>query len=184
MKKTFEFTLILEGMEEITETLEDALYKAGCSDALLMSRNGAVFLDFAREARSMRDAVTSAIHDIERHVEGVKVAGIAQSPIVTQSMIAERLGVSREAVRLWIENRRGDGAFPAPVMTSGKNTSYWDWLDVLNWRKAQGAAPTAEQAEIASALTEISLALQLRRHADHVPQILQTLGKLASPFRC
>ena len=114
----------------------------------------------------------------------MKVAGIAQATFVTQSMIAERLEVSREAVRLWSENRRGDGAFPAPVMTSGKNTSYWDWLDVLKWREVQGAVPTDEQSEIASALTELSLALQLRRHADHVPQIMQILGKLASPFRC
>ena len=62
--KTYEFTLILEGAEEITDALEDALYEAGCSDAVLGLHNGAVFLDFFRQARTMRDAATSVINAV------------------------------------------------------------------------------------------------------------------------
>lgn len=168
MKKHFNFTLILESVSVILETLEDALYRAGCDDALLWTRNGSVYIDFTREANSMRDAVTSAIENIEGSPIGLRVGGIAPAPLVTQAMIAERLGVSREAVRLWIEGKRGKGMFPTPVTTSGKGTAYWDWVTILQWRKTEGDEVSPEEIESAETLFRISMALILSRHGKAV----------------
>jgi hypothetical protein len=67
-----EFTLILEGVE-VTDDVADALYEAGCDDALFGSSDGVVFLDFNREAPSLREAVLSAIADVEKAGVGAKV---------------------------------------------------------------------------------------------------------------
>ncbi|HEX8201340.1 MAG TPA: hypothetical protein VF590_12700 [Isosphaeraceae bacterium] len=67
------FSLIFSGPTELTQELEDPLYEAGCSDALLGIQNGEVFLDFHREAPSFRIALMSAIADVERAGVGLEL---------------------------------------------------------------------------------------------------------------
>lgn len=64
--KTYEFTLVLDTYQEDYEQLEDALFEAGCDDATLSSRNGIVYLNFAREAADLESAVISAIQQVEQ----------------------------------------------------------------------------------------------------------------------
>jgi hypothetical protein len=45
---------------------EDALFEAGCDDALVALVDGVMFLDFDREAPSMGDAIESAIMNVEQ----------------------------------------------------------------------------------------------------------------------
>ena len=59
------FTLVLRGVSEDTPMLEDALFEAGCDDALISYKNGEVFLTFDREALDLKTAVVSAIREIE-----------------------------------------------------------------------------------------------------------------------
>jgi hypothetical protein len=66
MSRVYEFTLKLAGVDELTVKLEDALFEAGCDDALLHSEGRAVFLDFGREAASLGDAIGSAVKDVEK----------------------------------------------------------------------------------------------------------------------
>ena len=63
--KLFQFTLVLRNVHEDTPNLEDSLYESGCDDALIHFRNGAVYLDFDREATSLEKAVISAIKDVQ-----------------------------------------------------------------------------------------------------------------------
>ncbi|HXH54888.1 MAG TPA: hypothetical protein VNK03_03990 [Gammaproteobacteria bacterium] len=65
MKKTYQFTLILKYVDENALELEDALYKAGCNDALISFRNRTVSLDFNREVETFKEAVISSIRDVE-----------------------------------------------------------------------------------------------------------------------
>src|SRR4051812_7500544 len=53
------FTLIYEGVDDLTDVFCNAISEAGCDDALLGMRNGLVFLDFGREAPSFREALLS-----------------------------------------------------------------------------------------------------------------------------
>jgi hypothetical protein len=61
---TFHFTVILEGLNDISEELTNRLFEAGCDDTLLRCCDGVVYLDFDRDATSLADAVGSAVRDI------------------------------------------------------------------------------------------------------------------------
>jgi hypothetical protein len=62
-QQEFQFTLHLL-VPELTDTILDALYCAGCDDALPGMSNGVVFLDFTRAADSYEGAVQSALNDV------------------------------------------------------------------------------------------------------------------------
>lgn len=62
--------------------------------------------------------------------------------LVAISDIADRLQVSREAVRLWVtgQRRKVDPPFPASrgTVSHGRNPmKVWAWPDVLDWLRAQ-----------------------------------------------
>lgn len=65
MSNSYQFTLILEGIDETTPGLEDSIFEAGCQDALINYKNGTVYLDFDREGESLENAIITAIKDIE-----------------------------------------------------------------------------------------------------------------------
>ncbi len=58
------FTLQVSGIDTTRPNYEDVLYEAGCDDALISVIDGAMFLDFEREAPSFAAAVASAQHDV------------------------------------------------------------------------------------------------------------------------
>ena len=70
---TFAFTLIIEGSDLQSAEVANALFEAGCDDALVGRSEGVQFLDFDREAESVDEAVRSAVADVES-VEGLMVA--------------------------------------------------------------------------------------------------------------
>ena len=61
----FTFTLSVEGRDLQAGEVVDALFDAGCEDALVGSSEGVQFLDFDREAGSLGEAVLSAVADVE-----------------------------------------------------------------------------------------------------------------------
>ena len=63
---TWEFTVMLAGVDEITPELAEALYEAGCDDGTVGSSCGIATVSFAREASSLEQAIRSAIADIQR----------------------------------------------------------------------------------------------------------------------
>ena len=75
------FTLILDGSDAQSETTVDALFEAGCDDALVGRAEGIQYVEFDREAARLDDAVLSAIADVER-VPGLTVARIADAGLV------------------------------------------------------------------------------------------------------
>ena len=60
-RKTYQFSLILSGVDIDTPNLEDSLFEAGCDDALINSSSRTVYLDFDRESESLESAIISAI---------------------------------------------------------------------------------------------------------------------------
>ncbi len=61
---TFHFTVILEGLDDISEELANRLFEAGCDDTLLRCCAGTVYLEFDRDAESLAEAIGSAVRDI------------------------------------------------------------------------------------------------------------------------
>jgi hypothetical protein len=72
--KTYEFTLVLEGVDVMTEKIASDLYAAGCTDGSPFSGEGIAAVGFDREAASLENAIKSAVTDIEK--AGLSVARV------------------------------------------------------------------------------------------------------------
>src|SRR5437868_2097654 len=64
---SYEFTLILTGMKDLTPDVTDALYEAGFDDALVGMAGRVPYIDINhRRAESLDKAVREAIRDVEK----------------------------------------------------------------------------------------------------------------------
>ena len=91
---TFQFTLILSGVGEITPSLADALYAATGGGIELNMRNNVAFVEFDRHAKTLQEAVTSAIRQVEGADVGVRVVRVESDVANTIARInADLLGV-------------------------------------------------------------------------------------------
>ncbi|MGH3441229.1 MAG: hypothetical protein ACRDUY_04135 [Nitriliruptorales bacterium] len=127
----YSFTLILDHREELTDEGLDRLYEAGCDDATFGMASGVVVADFDREAPSAEKALRSAIETVEELVGPVH--HVEPGNIVSTGEIAERLGRSRESVRLLASGEQGPGTFPIPVSGAASRLRLWSWPEVLAW---------------------------------------------------
>lgn len=116
-----EFTLVFHG--ELDAAALDALFEVGCDDATVGDVDGVGYADFIREAESFDDAIRSAISQVES-VPGLTVTRVEPDDLVTLSEIAQRLGRSRESVRLLAAGERGLGGLPgSDVASQGEDAS-------------------------------------------------------------
>ena len=91
---THHFTLILSGVSEITPDLADTLYEATAGDIEFNMRDGVAFLQFERQAPALRDAITSAIDQVQGADVGVRVVRVeSDAANVIAKINAELLGV-------------------------------------------------------------------------------------------
>ena len=63
--------------------MADALFKAGCEDAMPAVKAGVLYLEFDREHDSLEDAVWSAIDDVHRADLGLTVVRVEPDDFVT-----------------------------------------------------------------------------------------------------
>lgn len=175
----YQFTLVIEGDLEV-EAVVDALFEAGCDDATLGSVDGVGYADFVRAGNSFGEAVRSAIRQVES-VPGLKVTRVEPDDLVTMSEIAERLGRTRESVRLLISGARGPGGFPPPVSHLKSRSRFWRWSDVAAWASRSGSGPMdSRQALLVAA---INAALILREKAPKLASSEQKLVRVLSGSR-
>jgi len=153
----YEFVLVIDGTVDDDEVI-DRLYEAGCADATFGSVDGVGFGEFAREAGSFADAVSSAIRHVES-VDGLEVRRVEPDDLVTMSEIAERLGRTRESVRLIAAGDRGKGDFPAPVSHLRSRFRLWRWSDVASWAQVT----SAEERDRARFVAVLNAGLEMRR---------------------
>ncbi len=132
--KTHEFSIIASGLDPEMEGHEDRFFEEGCDDATLSFQKGVIIAEFAREAVSFSKAVASAYEDILK--TGAKVERVEPDYLVSLSDIAERSGLTRQAISLYTKAERGSG-FPNPVARVTSNSPLWDWLEVTEWLHAQ-----------------------------------------------
>jgi len=162
------FTLFLNGVNVLDDTQLDALYEAGCDDALFGVRDGAQYGAFDREANSFSEALASAITDVTSTVAGLQVVRIEPDELVTMAAIAKRSGLSREYIRLLSTNQRGPGGFPAPVTYADHKTRLWHWPDVAHWLTEHNRAKVQVDAHAANLVAAMNAAFDLREHARHL----------------
>jgi hypothetical protein len=162
------FTLFISGADVLNDEQLDALYEAGCDDALFGVRDGAQYGAFDREANSFSEALASAIRDVTSAVAGLQVVRIEPDELVTMAAIAERSGLSREYIRLLSTNARGPGGFPAPVTYADHKTRLWHWPDVAHWLTEHERAKVVLDAHAADLVAAMNAAFDLREHARHL----------------
>lgn len=159
----FNFTLTLSGVNASTPGLEDALYAAGCQDALVCFYGTSVYLEFDRESPSLDAAILSAIRDIESSTSLHARVESVDSALVGLSDIAWLTGLTRQAVALLKEGARGSGDFPGPVQRVKGNSPLWRWSSIVDWLVSEARisadSPLVTQAHI---MDSLNLALQLR----------------------
>ena len=162
------FTIFFSGADVLDDEQFDALYEAGCDDALFGVRDGAQYGAFDREAESFSEALASAIEDVISAVPGLQVVRIEPDELVTMAAIAKRSGLSREYIRLLSTNQRGPGGFPAPVTYADHKTRLWHWPDVAHWLTEHERAKVEVDAHAADLVAAMNAAFDLREHARHL----------------
>jgi hypothetical protein len=95
--RNHKFTLILAGVAEITPKLADALYEATKGDIEFSMRNGVAVLEIERAARTLREAILSAIEDVEKADLGVRVIRVeSEAANIIAKINAELLGTTAD----------------------------------------------------------------------------------------
>jgi hypothetical protein len=130
---SYEFTLLVEGADLQGVEPQNALFEAGCDDATIETAGGVQYLHFDREARSLAEALVSAIAAVEQAVPGVRVVRVAPDDYVTLAEIGKRTRRTRESVRLLATGDRGPGDFPPPAARAQQRNKLWRWAEVARW---------------------------------------------------
>ncbi|WP_411512064.1 helix-turn-helix transcriptional regulator [Escherichia coli] len=110
----------------------DASHCLSCDDALICYYGNSVYVEFDREAKSLDEAIESAIPDFETAGIGAVVESVG-STLVGLSDIAQLSGLTRQAITLLKDGLRGKGDFPCPVQRISGQSPLWDWAEVAKW---------------------------------------------------
>ena len=95
--KTYEFTLILSGVSELTPELANSLYEATGGDIELNMCNGITYMECTRKAKSLRDAILEVIAEVEGSNVGVRVLRVESEAANTIAKInADLLSTSNQ----------------------------------------------------------------------------------------
>lgn len=128
--KTFEFTIIASGLHPDMADYEDRFFEAGCDDATLAFQKGLIIVEFARDDVSFSHAIASAYENVRQ--AGATVERIEPDHLVSLSDIADRSGLTRQAMSLYSNAERREG-FPKPVARVTSSVPLWDWYEVAEW---------------------------------------------------
>jgi ATP phosphoribosyltransferase len=86
-----QFALILSGAASITPRLANALYQATNGDIEFEMRDGAAFLEFTRTGPTLREAILSAIDEVQQAKAGVRVVRVESEAANTIATINAEL---------------------------------------------------------------------------------------------
>ena len=172
------FVLVLSGLSEPDDIVEDALYESSCDDAILAFRNNVAYLEFDRRTSSLESAILSAVRDVERAEHSVAVSHVEPDDLVNASEIARRLEYTREYVRLLVQGARGEGGFPAPMAGVTGTAFLWSWAAVLRWLLEHDKLADESHLTKAETIRDIKGALRLRMHPPLMERRRALLRKL------
>jgi predicted DNA-binding transcriptional regulator AlpA len=152
----YEFTLTfsLPGEPWDPEYYLDALYEAGCDDALIgTGQPGTIALEFVREAVSAAAAVKSAIANVTAAIPGAELFE-AKPDLVGLSDVAEILQCSRQNIRKYMVSYP---EFPKPVYTGA--STLWHLWELASFAKINIPRTVAELSR-----TTFRINLDIQQH--------------------
>lgn len=133
----------------------EQLAEAGCDDAVIgTGQPGRIALDFTREARSVKEAIISALRDVKKAIPDAELIEVTPD-FVGLTDVAELVGVSRQNMRKLMLTH--PTTFPAPVHEG--SASVWHLAHVLRWLAERGDyAIKRPLLDIASMAMQVNLA--------------------------
>ena len=150
---------------DATELVE-RLGEAGCDDAVIgTGQPGRIALNFTRKARSVKEAIVSALRDVKSAVPDAELIEVTPD-FVGLTDVAELVGVSRQNMRKLM--LAYPATFPTPVHEG--STSVWHLAHLLQWLAERGdytiekplldVATVAMQVNLAKAARELDRPVQ------------------------
>jgi hypothetical protein len=171
-----DFALIVDGVEKLTQSVEDALFNAGCDDATLSMQYGLLYLEFSRPAKSLEEAIISAINDVRNAGIGAEVLRVDECDLVTASEIARRIDRSRQLVHQYMIGKRGPGGFPPPECHLTDHAPLWAWCAVSYWL-VQNNLLRPEVGWNAEVVEAINNFLERERQRQRHPELLDEISR-------
>lgn len=163
---TYDFTLAyaVAATTVINDALMDALFDAGCDDALIgLGRPGFLAFDFSRDGVNAAEALTSAQAAIQRVLPGAVLVE-ASPDLVNLADMAGLFGCTRQNMQKYsaalpTETR---APFPSPLVSS--TPPLWRLLDVVRWaQQEQRFNLSPALVELAAETARLNLQLQLKK---------------------
>ena len=165
-KYEFTLTFSLSDTQDDPERYLDALYEAGCDDALVgTGQAGSIALEFVRKAESAAAAVNSAIASVKEAIPDAELIEV-KPDLVGLTDVAEILQCSRQNIRKYMT---GYADFPKPVYTG--TASLWHLWELTRFSKFDFPRTIAE---LSRTTFEINLNIQQQRYKMAVNHNKQT----------
>jgi len=164
------FKITAEGADP--KELVERLGEAGCDDAVIgTGQPGRVALEFSREARSVKDAIVSALRDVKKAIPDAELIEVTPD-FVGLTDVAELVGVSRQNMRkLMLAHPT---TFPAPVHEG--SASVWHLAHVLEWLVERGDYAIKQPLlEVATVAMQVNLVKEARGLDVPVQKEVRTL---------
>lgn len=81
----YSFTLTIEGVDVLSDAAQNALFDAGCDDAMFGFSGGIQTADFDREAADFAEALASAVKAVESTIPGARVVEVHRDQEVAKA---------------------------------------------------------------------------------------------------
>lgn len=158
---TYQITLAYENIDaEDLDQLE--LIAAEAPDAYVNSVGGDLRVFANVTASSSTEAVEDLVDAIHRaHAVATPVRAELQLSAIPD--IAAKVGLNREAVRLWTTGKRGPGDFPTPLDVVGDRIKVWAASDVHDWLVAAGIPVSTGRPLGLDEVTDATRAIERKR---------------------
>jgi predicted DNA-binding transcriptional regulator AlpA len=167
----YDFSLIFDFETEIdTEMYLDALYKAGCGDAIIgMGQKGSIVLDFMRESESAYQAVYSAIQQVKSVIPTAILMQVSPD-LVGVLELSEILECSKQNIQKYVNKDK----FPKPFFKGSQ--AIWHLDEVLEWFWVKNEEKVDfKLLEIAKLARNINLTLETKKANDTILKQAQEL---------
>lgn len=158
---TYQVTLSYENIDvEDLDQLE--LIAAEAPDAHVNAVDGHIRVFAIMTAPCATDAVETLVDAIHRANQAATPLR-AEHEFLAIPDIAAKVGLNREAVRLWTTGKRGPGSFPAPVDVVGDRMKIWAASDVHDWLVSAGVPTSAGRPLGPDEVTDATRAIERKR---------------------
>ncbi|POP54279.1 DNA-binding protein [Zhongshania marina] len=170
----FELHFVLPEDRPDSEDHLDALFEAGCDDALVgAGKLGHIALDFTREAKNAEEAILSSVENVMSAIPDARLISASPDLVNLSDMpkVMEKWEVAhltRQAMRKYAfdQVKKVMRPFPAEALFNG--TSLWHMNEVVSWLLDNGKVDRPDRAQelldLTNSARKLNAALEYARN--------------------